>query len=190
MLRKSNKVLKFVVLHRYFMVEVKCYWLSWDLASLKYRYFCCLAFCSCIGLVILMVPQEVTNVLIHLDAHPGVGMWHPQCLAHWGGLAEQDNSPSGPILCLTRLCGSWLRSAWQSGRVDDRAGRCSLKATLPYWSPWVAQLSTSSPTWAADGGITSWGYLAGERCCRMPRKLVPLPGAHPQASQQETYFCL
>lgn len=165
MLRKRNKVSKFVVFHRYFTVEVKCYWLSWDLASLKCRYFCCLAFCSCTGLVILMVLQEVTNVLIHLGAHSGVGMWHSQCLAHWAG--------SGLQHLWTNPLWNWLWGSWQSGWVDDRAGHCSLKAALPHWSPWVAQLSTSSPAWAADGAITSWGYLAGERCWRMPWKLVP-----------------
>lgn len=140
-----------------------------------------------------MVLQEVPSVLIHLGAQSGVGLWHPWCLAHWGGLAEQDCSPSGPIwtnALFNQALWNWLWWAWQSGWVDDRAGHCSFKAMLPPWSPWVAQLSTSSPSWAADGSITSWGYLAGERCCRMPWKLIPYQepiSEHP--SRKHTSVC-
>lgn len=91
----------------------------------------------------LVVLQEVTDVLIHLGAHSGVGTWHLQCLAHWGGLAEQDYNPSGPMLCLTRLCETQLKSAWPSYLVDDQAFYCFFNAMLSYRRPCVAQLSAS-----------------------------------------------
>lgn len=109
MLRKRSKVSKFVVFHRYFTVEVKCYWLSWDLASLKCRYFCCLAFCSCTGLVILMVLQEVTNVLIHLGAHQ---VWVCDTHSAWPTELAQDCSLSGPILCGTGCEDLGSKAGW------------------------------------------------------------------------------
>lgn len=63
----------------------------------------------------------------------------------------------------------------------------SLAVRLGGWSSWALLFQGYTPTlgplggsaehllstWAADGGRTSWGYPAGERCCRMPWKLVP-----------------
>lgn len=152
--------------------------LGWgDLASLKFRYFHRLAFSSHMSLAIsLVVLQEVTDVLIHLGAHPGVGMWHLQCLAHWGGLAEQDYNPSGPMVCFTRLCETQLKSAWPSYLVDDQAFNCFFQCYALIQETLCGSaecLTSSQPTWAADGAVPSWGYLGGERCCGEPQESVP-----------------
>lgn len=119
------------------MDGVKCFWLTREPTSLKFRYFCCIAFSSHTSLVISLVfLPEVTDGLMHLGACPGVGTWHLQCLAHWGNLAEQDYNPSVLMLCLTSFWENQLWSAWQSGLVDDRVlYLLYFNTMLSYWRP-------------------------------------------------------